>query len=193
MTSLANRRALTLMRRRIFVQAYLENGGDAGQALIDAGYPVTTRKMVRGHSMRLFRHPQVQEMLKAQTISRNGIEQDRIHEEIKKLHREALSRYQTARDRQMDSDPERAIKWEEQTNRRFQLLLQAAELMLESATKHMKFRMSRGLDNVGKEDKTVNLVQNVVIVDRKSEEAKKVHEGAHEALDITPSRVVDAG
>ena len=174
------------------MQAYLENGGDAAGAFAEAGYSVKSPKMVRYHALRIFRHPAMQEMMKAATVSRNGFEQDRIHEEIKKLHREALSRYHAARDRELDSDPDRALKWEEQTNNRFRLLLSATELMLESATKHLRFRVQKLGEKPG-DEKMLQLVQNVVIVDRKTEEAKQIHEGSHEALGITPSRVVDAG
>jgi hypothetical protein len=183
-------RQMVLVRRRAFVSAYLTNGGMAVDALVQAGYPVQDKRMMKDRATKLMLNPLVQKMLRGSLGSRNGVEQDRIHEEIKILVKEAKDRYVAAKERQMDADPDLAVKWEEQTNRRFSLLLQATELMLESCTKTLKMRMKIG-ERQG-DEKTLSLVQNVVIVDRQTEEAKKTHEGIHDALDLTPSRVIDA-
>ncbi len=180
---------MVLARRRAFVQAYLTNGGIAVDALAQAGYPVQDKRMMKDRATKLFMNPMVQKMLRATVVTRSGVEQDRIHEEIKLLVREAKDRFVSAKDRQMDEDPEIALKWEEQTNNRFRLLLQATQLMLESCSKTLTARMRLG-EKQG-DDRQLSLVQNVVIVDRKTEEAKQVHQGTHEALDITPSRVVE--
>lgn len=185
-------RQMVLVRRRAFVSAYLTNGGMAFDALIQAGYPADNKQALQQRATKLFRNPQIQKMLRAQMVTRSGIEQDRIHEEIKNLVKEAKDRFLAAKDAKLDAlDHATALKWEEQANNRFRLLLQATQLMLESCTKTLDFRKKRG--EGGEEGKTLSLVQNVVIVDRKTEEAKVAHEGAHEALDLTPSRVVNAG
>jgi hypothetical protein len=180
---------MVLVRRRAFVQAYLTNGGIAVDALIQAGYPSQDKRMMKDRATKLFMNPLVQKMLKAQVVSRSGIEQDRIHEEIKLLVREAKERFLAAKERQLDGDPKVDILWEEQTNNRFRLLLQATQLMLESCSKTLTARMRLG-EKQG-DERQLSLVQNVVIVDRASEAAKATHEGTHEALGITPSRVVE--
>jgi hypothetical protein len=185
-------RQMVLVRRRAFVHAYLTNGGQALDALIQAGYPAENKQALSHRASSLFKNPVVQKMLRAQMVTRSGIEQDRIHEEIKLLVKEAKERFMQAKEAKLDAlKASDALKWEEQANNRFRLLLQATQLMLESCTKTLDFRRKKG-DESG-EGKTLSLVQNVVIVDRKSEEARVAHEGAHDALDLSPSRIVNAG
>lgn len=163
------------MRREAFVNAFLDCGIASKAALISGYSDEPSQAGARG-SM-LLHTQRIQEMLKKRLPQRNPAEMARVHGNIVELVSEAKSRYSGAREQlNEEGDDFAAREW-------FKLLLAATRLLADSAGATVRAR-GIGPEAQPVEARLISITQNVVIVDRKLEEARKLHDGSHGALGL---------